>query len=188
MSVYSAFSSSAEETYRLLPSSSAYIRCKTGKKTRTYHFTGVTSIEHSLSLSIEKTSSQGSDLVNGARNQPCRVTLNIVETDTENPEGSAKEFLDRLASIKKKRVHCTVVTSLATYKKMLLSDISVTQDGTDICGWTGKLTFAEHITSGSGKSGKKSKKKNNSSTRTNTGTSNLSGASGGEKPWILTAG
>ena len=48
--------------------SSAYVTCVSGGKTYTWHFTGVTSIEHNLALNLDNKSSQGADIVNGARN------------------------------------------------------------------------------------------------------------------------
>ena len=70
-------------------SSTAYVTCEIGGKTYTYHFTGVTSIEHNLALNLNNKDSQGMDIVNGARNLPNQVTLSVVETDTEHPAGWA---------------------------------------------------------------------------------------------------
>ena len=53
-------------------SSSAYVSCTVGGKTTAWHFTGVTAIEHHLSLNLEGMASQGTDIVNGARNRPGR--------------------------------------------------------------------------------------------------------------------
>ena len=64
-------------------SSTAYILVPVGDKTSAYHFTGVISIEHNLALNLDNTSTQGTDIVNGARNLPDQVTLTVVETDVE---------------------------------------------------------------------------------------------------------
>ncbi len=148
--------------------SSAYIRCIAGGKTYTYHFTGVTSIEHSLSLNLEKESAQGSDIVNGARNKPNQITLSVIETDAEHTSGWAARMLECMDALKKNRYLCTVVTSMATYKKMLLTEISATQDEENQYGWSGELVFTEYVSvmDGNASSGKS---KNNSSTRKNTG-------------------
>ena len=128
----------------------------------------MTSIEHSLSLNLEKDSAQGSDIVNGARNKPDRVTLSVIETDAEHASGWAARMLEAMAALKKNRVPCRVVTSLGTYRRMLLTEISAKQDEENQCGWSGTLTFAEYISSGDKKTSG-TKTKNNSSTRRNTG-------------------
>ena len=64
-----------------MPSSSAYITVK--PYNQTYHFTGVLSVSHSLSLKVFETSdtTELGSYVNGAKNQPDRVTLSVLETD-----------------------------------------------------------------------------------------------------------
>ena len=61
-------------------SSSAYVTCTSGGKTYTWHFTGVTEIEHNLALNLNNKASQGADIVNGARNLANQVTLTVVES------------------------------------------------------------------------------------------------------------
>ncbi len=146
--------------------SSAYITCKAGGVKTTWHFTGVTAIEHNLSLSIESTSSRGSDIVNGARNQADRITLAVVETDAEHGPGWAARMLEAMASLKKNRYLCRVVTSMGSYSGMLLSEIRATQDGENQDGWSGTLVFTEYMKTSSGTDGKAA---DNSSTRCNTG-------------------
>ena len=68
-------------------SSSAYVSCTVNGQVYTYHFTGVTSIEHNLALNLNNKDSQGMDIVNGARNLPDQVTLSVLETDAEHPAG-----------------------------------------------------------------------------------------------------
>ena len=67
--------------------SSAYVSCTVNGQAYTYHFTGVTEIEHNLALNLNNTSTQGTDIVNGARNLPNQVTLSVVETDVEHSPG-----------------------------------------------------------------------------------------------------
>ncbi len=89
-------------------SSAAYVTCTIGGKKRTWHFTGVTAIEHNQALNLDNDSSQGTDIVNGARNLANQVTLSVVETDTEHPAGWAARMLEAMSVIKKSRYLCQV--------------------------------------------------------------------------------
>lgn len=148
-------------------SSSAYVTCTVSGKTYTYHFTGVTGIEHNMALNLDNEAAQGEDIVNGAKNLSDQVSLQVIETDTEHSPGWASAMLAAMRSLKKNRILCKVITSMATYNKMLLSEITATQDEENQDGWSGELVFMEYIPVGSGKSN--SKTNNNSSTRRNTG-------------------
>ena len=149
-------------------SSTAYVTCDVGGKTYTYHFTGVTSIEHNLALNLDNTSSQGTDIVNGARNLADQVTLNVVETDAEHPAGWAARMLEAMTALKKQRILCTVVTSMMTYKDMLLTEITATQDEENQYGWSGELAFMEYIPV-TEENAQAVKENSNSSVRKNTG-------------------
>ena len=149
-------------------SSAAYVACSIGGKTYTYHFTGVTAIEHSLALNLDSRASQGTDIVNGARNLAGRVTLSVVETDTEHPAGWAARMLEAMAAIKKSRYLCRVVTSMASYDRMLLTEIIAVQDGENQYGWSGTLTFTEYIPAAE-EQAKTGKANTSSSVRKNTG-------------------
>ena len=149
-------------------SSAAYITYTVNDKTYTHHFTGVTSIEHNLALNLENTSSQGTDIVNGARNLADQVSLSVVETDVEHSPGWSARMLEAMVALKKGRHLCKVVTSMATYKQMLLTEISALQDGENQYGWSGELVFMEYIPEKDGKSDT-IKTNNNSSVRRNTG-------------------
>ena len=149
-------------------SSAAYITYTVNDKTYTHHFTGVTSIEHNLALNLENTSSQGTDIVNGARNLADQVSLSIVETDVEHSPGWSARMLEAMVALKKGRHLCKVVTSMATYKQMLLTEISAVQDEENQYGWSGELVFMEYIPEKDGKSDT-IKTNNNSSVRRNTG-------------------
>ncbi len=127
-------------------SSSAYITVLDDN--RTYHFTGVVSVAHSLSLKVfEKADlTEHGSFVNGAKNQPDKVTLSVVETDAAHSSaGRASRMLDVLSDIKRRRLRCRVVTPHHTYDDMLLSGISVTQDEEHPDGWSGDITFTEYI-------------------------------------------
>ena len=146
--------------------SAAYVTARVNGEPCAWHFTGVTAIEHSLSLTLNSTAAQGMDLINGARNQPDRVTLTVIETDTEHSPGWAARMLAAMAGLKRKRMLCGVVTSMGSYTDMLLTEITATQDEENQCGWSGSLTFTQYVPS----EGENAVKTNdNSSTRENTG-------------------
>ena len=149
--------------------SSTYVFCEVGGRSYRYYFTGVTSIEHSLTLNLEKDSSEGTDIVNGARNKPNQVTLSVIETGAEHMPGWAADMLAAMDALKRNRILCKVVTSLGTYSDMLLTEISAKQDEDNQDGWSGSLTFVEYVPEKKKK--KKKKEKNNSSTKKNTGSS-----------------
>ena len=149
--------------------STAYVSCVVGGNTYTYHFTGVTSIEHNLALNLDNKASQGTDIVNGARNLSSQVTLSVVETDAEHGPGWAARMLEAMASLKKNRILCRVVTGMATYDRMLLTEITATQDEENQDGWSGTLAFMEYIPVTEA-TAEEVKANNNSSVRKNTGT------------------
>ena len=134
----------------------------------TYTFTGVLSIKHeySLKLQTDSDSAAGEDYINGARNQPDKVILSVMETDTGHAAGRANRMLQALESIKRNRILCTVVTSALTYTGMLLSGLSVTEDEKNQYGWQGTLTFTQYRTTAAVK-----KTNDNSSAATHTGSS-----------------
>ena len=148
--------------------SSAYVSCTVGGQAYTYHLTGVTEIEHNLALNLNNTSTQGTDIVNWARNLPDQVTLSVVETDAEHSPGWAAAMLNVMASLKKRRLLCRVVTSMAAYDNMLLTEITATQDGENQDGWSGSLSFMEYIPV-TEENAADAKANDNSSVRKNTG-------------------
>ena len=134
-----------------------------------YHFTGVISITHTLSLKIsDKTdTTEQESSVNGAKNDPDKVTLSVVETDAaHSAQGWAERMLDVLASVKRQRLLCRVVTPHHTYDNMLLSSVTATQDETSPDGWSGELTFTECLSVSAEKT---TKTDDNASKATNTG-------------------
>ena len=149
--------------------SSAYVTAAVGGKKQTWHFTGVTSIEHALSLNLNSTASGGTDVISGARNRPDRVTLSVIETDAARGAGGFARILADLDTLKRNRTLCRVVTSMGTYRKMLLTEITAAQDEENQCGWKGTLVFTESDQS-AGKDTSGTKTNNNASTRKNTGT------------------
>ena len=117
--------------------------------------------------------------MNGARNLSSQVTLSVVETDAEHSPGWAARMLEAMTALKKSRILCRVVTSMASYDRMLLTEIMATQDGENQDGWSGSLVFTEYIPVTEG-TGETVKTNNNSSVQTNIGTAagtKLSGSS-----------
>ena len=158
--------------------STAYLRVQTTKEK--YVFDGVVSITHALTLKVstDSDSSTGADYVNNARNEPDVVTLSVAASDV-NPavKHGNRATVQALAEIKEKRLLCRLVTNLRSYKNMLLTDLSVLQDETCPCGWTGTLTFTqvEPATPASNP-------QDNSSTPTSTGNTAPSGGSSPSSP------
>ena len=151
----------------------------------TYRFCGVTEIEYNFALNIDADTSQGGDIINGARRLPNQIRLSVVETDVSSQPGWSASMLAALDSIRRNRVLCRVVTSMGSWENMLLSEITATQDETNQYGWAGDIVFMQYIphseqyytdTSGGGGASTGSsisstrKTENNSSTKKNTGT------------------
>ena len=136
----------------------------------TYTFSGVISVQHefSLKLQTDSESATGTDYINGARNQPDKIILSVVESDVGHRAGWAARMMQAMESIKRTRTLCSVVTSAFLYSGMLLSEFTATEDETSQSGWTGTLTFTRSITSGG-----ETKMNDNSSTATHTGSSGM---------------
>ena len=145
--------------------STAYVVCS--EYGYTYRFCGVIAVEHNLALNIGNDASQGGDIINGARNLPDQVTLSVIETDVSHSAGWSKKMLEAMASLKKNRYLCRVVTGMATYKNMLLTEITATQNDENPYGWEGRLTFMQYVKVTSAAAAKEN---TNSSVRRNTGT------------------
>jgi len=136
----------------------------------TYSFSGVLSVKHefSLKISTDSESASGTDYVNGARNQPDKVILTVIESDIGHLAGWSDRMLQAMESIKRTRVLCDVTTSAKTYSGMLLSEFHATVDETSQSGWQGTLTFTKYVEPAVTETVKTN---DNSSTPTNTGTS-----------------
>lgn len=123
-------------------------------KKRQLLFDGVIKTEHTLSLKIEDDPSNikdGSAYVNNAKNDPNEVTIEVMMSNvytsqndlagkTENRTKNAYEVLQELKTSRRK---CEVVTSIMTYKNMLLKTVQVLQDENTPFGWSATLTFRE---------------------------------------------
>ena len=132
----------------------------------TYTFSGVVSIQHefSLKLQTDSESATGIDYINGARNQPDKIILSVVESDVGHRAGWAARMMQAMESIKRTRTLCDVVTSAFVYSGMLLSEFTATEDETSQSGWTGTLTFTRSVTAAG-----ETKMNDNSSAATHTG-------------------
>ncbi len=133
-----------------------------------FTFDGVVSVTHSLTLktATDSESSEDSDYVNNARNEPDTVTLAVVASDAAVAVKKwSASCMRSLASIKENRTLCKVVTTLRTYDNMLLTELNIVQDETCPCGWTGTLTFTH-----SEKPKKSNKENDRSSTPESLGT------------------
>ncbi len=103
------------------------------------------SIEHNQTLHISADAGEGEDVVNGARNQGSRVTLSVLETDVSGESGGAAGLFASLAALRHSRALCTLVTPLAVYNNMLLSEITVREDAEHPYGWAGDLVFTQAL-------------------------------------------
>ena len=95
----------------------------------TYRFSGVLSVKHEMSLNIQKDgeSLYHTDYVNGARNEPNKVILEVLESDIGHAAGWATRMMQAMESIKRNRCVCVVTTPAFVYAGMLLSDLTFTQ-------------------------------------------------------------
>ena len=113
----------------------------------TYTFSGILSVKHELSLKIQTDadSETGTDYVNGARNQPNKVILNVIESDVGHLAGWATRMMQAMESLKRTRTLCNVVTAGFIYSGMLLSEFTATEDETSQSGWQGTLVFTQYV-------------------------------------------
>ena len=129
-----------------MPQSSAYIIIR--EQGTALRFTGVTEITHRLGLKIfdKADVTEAASFVNGAKNEPDRVTLSVIETDAAHAaEGWSARMLEILYSVKRNRMLCCVCTPQKTYEDMLLSEISATHSAETPDGWSGDISFTEYI-------------------------------------------
>ena len=113
----------------------------------TYRFSGVLSVKHEMSLHIQKDgeSLYHTDYVNGARNEPNRVILEVIESDVGKAAGWATRMMQAMESLKRTRTLCNVVTAGFIYSGMLLSEFTATEDETSQSGWQGTLVFTQYV-------------------------------------------
>ena len=109
------------------------------------HFSAVTQIRHSLSLKVatDTDPTEATDYLNGARKQPAKVVVSILETDTGRLAGWAIRLAQNLEAIRVSRALLQVVTPLKIYNNMVLSDLVILQEEGKPNSWTGTLSFTE---------------------------------------------
>ena len=109
------------------------------------HFSAVTQLRHSLSLKVatDTDSSEATDYLNGARKQPAKLTLSLMETDAGHPKGWAARIAQNLEACRASRALLQVFTPIRTYNNMLLSDLVILQEEGSPDSWTGTATFTE---------------------------------------------
>ena len=134
-----------------IPPQACYIYDKDKKKT--YMFDGVTKVAHSMTLKVEEEpkNEKKADFVNNAKNEPNKVTFDVVMSDvytsrddlTNTMQVRSMSALKVLNDLKRSRRKVDVITNLMTYKDMLLQSLAITQDDTIHFGWAGQITFQE---------------------------------------------
>ena len=109
------------------------------------HFSAVTQLRHSLSLKVatDTDSKEATDYLNGARKQPAKLTLSLMETDAGHPKGWAARIAQNLEACRASRALLQVFTPIRTYNNMLLSDLVILQEEGSPDSWTGTATFTE---------------------------------------------
>ena len=135
-----------------------------------YTFDGVIKIQQSMTLKIEEDPSKKKELyVNNARNEPDKVTLDVMMSDVYGDMAGGQLTVEAssfdansaqsigsgggntrssravavLHTLKESRRMLTVVTPQYVYTDMLLQGITISQDDTCPYGWQGQLTFQE---------------------------------------------
>ena len=94
------------------------------------HFSGITQIRHSLSLKVatDTDTTEIVDYLNGAREQPAKVTLSLVETDAGHRPGWAARKVEILDLIRSSKVLVEIYTPIRNYYNMVLSDLVIIQE------------------------------------------------------------
>ena len=116
------------------------------------HFSGITQIRHSLSLKVatDTDTTEIVEYLNGAREQPAKVTLSLVETDAGHRAGWAARKVEILDLIRSSKVLVEIYTPIRNYYNMVLSDLVIIQEDGNPNGWTGTATFTEVLSEESG--------------------------------------
>ena len=113
-------------------------------------FSGVTQLRHGFTAKVNVDGESGAaDVVNGARNQPNKLTLSVLASSVGHPAGWPRRLLESLERLKRNRTLVSAETSVFLYPRMLLSDLTVIQDDQSGDGWTGTLILTEYAASGS---------------------------------------
>jgi len=129
----------------------------------TYMFDGVTKVQHVLALDIqEEPDKKKKDYVNNAKNEPDKLTIDVLMSDVYSGKGSIITKAQKLKNVQKdvkkswtrsatafntlhwlkeERRKLTVITPQFVYTDMILSNVTVNHDDACPFGWEGQLTF-----------------------------------------------
>ena len=89
----------------------------------------MTQLRHGFTAKVNVDGESGAtDVVNGARNQPNKLTLSVLASSVGHPAGWPRRLLESLERLKRNRTLVSVETSVFLYPRMLLSDLTVIQD------------------------------------------------------------
>ena len=159
--------SGSNETLNIPPQSVCVFDQTTGK---IYMFDGVIRIQHQLTMKIEEEPSKKQDeYVNNARNEPDKVTLDVVMSDVhtggsafdesaslstaqtvaKNSTKTAVETVESrsanafaiLHALKESRQKLAVITPQYVHVDMIIASVVGNQDETCPYGWTGQVVF-----------------------------------------------
>lgn len=138
---------------------------------KVYMFDGVVKIQHALSMKIEEEPEKHKEeYTNNARNEPDKLTLDVVMSDVYDGEGaivSARGFTDAersalsatksslmsidaprsenafyvLHDLKEARKKLCVITPQFVHTDMILASVTVNQDEEHPYGWEGQIVF-----------------------------------------------
>lgn len=155
---------------------------------KTYLFDGVLKIQHQLTMKIEEEPSKKKDeYVNNARNEPDKVTIEVVMSDVysgggafsnsaglSNEQSAARNATKNSVSIedsrsanafavlhalKEARQKLAVITPQFVYVNMIIASVTTNQDDSCPYGWMGQIVFQRAYE-------QKKKQENNSGAKT----------------------
>lgn len=109
----------------------------TGRK---YAFSGVTSVKHSLTVKVNTDSgmSTAAETVFSAVNEPDRITLTAVCSDTDGEP--ARLFAD-LRALKESFTYLTLVSPVETVADLILTEVTAVTDNKAPNGWTATVVL-----------------------------------------------
>lgn len=172
---------------------------------KVYMFDGVTKIQHALSMKIEEEPEKHKEeYTNNARNEPDKLTLDVVMSDVYDGEGaiiSARGFTDAertaydktkdslihpdaprsenafyvLHDLKEARKKLCVITPQFVHTDMLLASVTVNQDEEHTHGWEGQIVFQHTYKAAAPKNNNSTPKKKTTSTPPSPATGIVSG-------------
>lgn len=120
-----------------------------------YYFDGVTSLEHSLTVKVEDDpkNAKKETHINNAKVEPNKLTISAMMSNLYTTEGAlpgkkknrAQNALDVLDRIRNDRKKLDVITSMRTYKEMLIESIAIKQDDSNVEGWEAQISLKQFM-------------------------------------------